>query len=160
MQSVKGIKIFIGIILLCACIGLGNASLLFEKSQSGGVVPCFVVSGCAQVQNSSYSHIGGVSLSLLGMIYYAFLICATLYVYLKFKKQNISFFAFYTQLHIWFVGVLFGFIFSLYLLFLQIFPIGAFCSSCLLSLIDMIIITACATIVWRRMKRAYLVRER
>ncbi len=149
MQSVKSTKIFLWVIVLCALIGLVNAAVVFEKAQSGGVVPCFVVSGCDQVQNSSYAHLFGVPLSLWGIGYYLVLMSFTVGIMRLISSEKIH----RLMLHGWVLYVGFGFLFSLYLLYLQIFPIGALCSSCLLSLADMMVGAASAVIVWKRMRQ-------
>ncbi|MFA7202027.1 MAG: vitamin K epoxide reductase family protein [Candidatus Paceibacterota bacterium] len=146
-------KFYLGIVIVCAFVGFINASFLFEKAQSGDAIPCFVVSGCDQVQNSPYAHLFGVPLSFWGLLYYAVLICITIYLFLKERQGGFLSQSLRTFSTLWIGVVSFGFLFSLYLLYLQIFPIGAFCSSCLLSFVDMIIITASAMIVWHRIKQ-------
>jgi len=145
------IKIYTGIIIVCAILGILNASFVYYKDQSGGPLPCFVVSGCDAVQSSPYSHLFGISLSLWGVGYYVILMIVTIcIVNPKSKIQNLKPEISKYILNGFILWVWFGFLFSLYLLVLQLFVIHALCSSCLVSLIDTVIVAACGTIAWRR----------
>lgn len=87
-------------------------------------INCSVISGCQEVLTSSYSEIFGIPLALLGALYYLFLIINTL-LYIdhknKWSKKIISYLP------------TFGFLFSLYLIYLMLFQIQALCQYCLLS---------------------------
>lgn len=149
MQSLKRIYFSLFVIILLAVFGFGNAYFVFTTAKSGGTLPCFVVSGCAQVQSSPYSRLFGVPLSLLGSLYYVGLVFLTIYFLLRVYRVTAS--NFVQQVLRWWMGYVgFGFLFSLYLTFLQIFVIQALCSSCLLSFLDSLIITTIALILWRR----------
>lgn len=133
----KAKKIVLWIIIALAAVGVVNAGLIYYKTEGGQPVPCFVVSGCDVVQNSIYSKLFGVPLSLWGIIYYAILAINTAillrYVDLLFTNHA-------PLITVWFIYVAIGFLFSFYLLYLQAFVIKAFCSSCLFSFGEMIII--------------------
>ena len=146
MQSLKRIYFSLFVIILLAVFGFGNAYFVFTTARSGGTLPCFVVSGCAQVQNSSYSKLFGIPLSLLGSLYYIGLVILTIYLLLR--VYHIKSLDSVKRLLPWWMGYVgFGFVFSLYLTFLQIFVIQALCSSCLLSFLDSLIITTLALIL-------------
>ena len=149
MQSLGRIHFGLLAIILLAVFGFGNAYFVFATVQSGETLPCFVVSGCAQVQNSPYSKLFGIPLSLLGSLYYIGLVVVTIYLLLRvyYMKPLDS----VKRLLPWWMGYVgFGFLFSLYLTFLQIFIIQALCSSCLLSFLDSLIITTLALVSWKR----------
>ncbi len=155
MQSLKRIYFSLFVIILLAVFGFGNAYFVFTTARSGGTLPCFVVSGCAQVQNSSYSKLFGIPLSLLGSLYYIGLVILTIYLLLR--VYHIKSLDSVKRLLPWWMGYVgFGFVFSLYLTFLQIFVIQALCSSCLLSFLDSLIITTLALILWKRSSRISL----
>ena len=143
------IKTLFGIALLFAVLGLLNAGFVYVRVQSGGPLPCFVVSGCDVVQASSYAYLFGVPLSLWGALYYALIAFSSLFLFIISSRAEWNIRYIYI-LRAWFLLVAFGFLFSWYLFALQAFIIGAFCSSCLFSLIDVIFITASAIVVRRR----------
>lgn len=143
------VKTFFGIALLFAVLGLLNAGFVYVRVQSGGPLPCFVVSGCDTVQASSYAYLFGVPLSLWGTLYYAITALCSLFLFVVSSRVDWNT-RFIYLLRAWFLLAVFGFLFSWYLFALQAFIIGAFCSSCLFSLIDVIFIAASAAVVFRR----------
>lgn len=90
--------------------------------------------GCATVQNSDYAQIAGVSLSYLGFITYAIMLASALLP------------GFLGRLLGLITGVG-GVLFSLWLLFAEIFLIEAMCPWCMASLVVMIL--ALAVGLWR-----------
>lgn len=85
---------------------------------------------CASVQNSPYSEIWGIPLSILGALAYLTLIAIYLFGHrIRLIKQY--------ALHLSFGIGLFGFLFSLYLTYLEFFVIKAVCQWCVLSAICM-----------------------
>ena len=116
-----------GIIL--SFIGLINASYLtFDHFNYNSDSFCpIVVDGygsCHDVTNSEYAEVFGIPLALLGIFYYAFVFGVL--VYLTKKNSN---FLFGTL----FASTLFGFLFSIILVYIQIGPLGAICPYCMLS---------------------------
>src|SRR3989338_4991444 len=55
---------------LFSFLGLIDASYLAAKHYAGTIPPCAIVKGCEAVTTSQYATIGGVSVALLGAIYY------------------------------------------------------------------------------------------
>lgn len=90
--------------------------------------------GCAAVQNSEYAQIAGVSLSYLGFITYAFMLLSAILPGFPGRLLGI----------ITSVG---GVLFSLWLLYAEIFLIEALCPWCMASLVVMIL--ALAVAIWR-----------
>jgi uncharacterized membrane protein len=118
-RSNKLIYIFTAISLM----GFLDAIYL-TVSHYTGHISCSVISGCQEVLVSQYSEIFGIPLALLGALYYLFiLINSLLYV----DNQNK-----YSKLALSYIPI-FGFVFSLYLLYLMFFVINAICQYCLLS---------------------------
>jgi uncharacterized membrane protein len=141
------VKILLWIICALAIVGFINAGFLYYKTGSGQPVPCFVVSGCDIVQNSSYAKLFGVPLALFGVVYYIALVISTAYILLKINTKKIYF-------NLWFLFIVFGFLFSLYLLYLQAFVIEAFCSWCLISFAEMLIIFTVSISVYYQLRDA------
>ncbi len=90
--------------------------------------------GCATVQNSDYAQIAGVSLSYLGFITYAVMLVSALLP------------GFLGRLLGLITGVG-GVLFSLWLLYAELFLIEAICPWCMASLVVMIL--ALAVGIWR-----------
>lgn len=113
-------------LLIIATFGLIDAVYLTVKHYEGAI-NCSIISGCQEVLTSSYSEIMGIPLALMGSAYYLFLILVTLF-YIDAKNK-------------WALLILkylpgFGFAFSLWLVYLQLFVIGSICQYCMLSAIS------------------------
>ncbi len=126
MLSIKGSiskKILYGFVAV-ALIGFLDAVFLTAKHYSGQEVSCSLTGGCNDVLTSQYATMLGFPTSLWGAGYYLVILAAAL---LYLKQQNwlsekiLSYFTF---------G---GFLFSLYLVYLQLFVIQSICPYCLLS---------------------------
>ncbi len=106
-----------------AVIGLIDAAYLTAKHYTGKNVPCNIITGCEQVLNSSYSEILGIPTAAFGALtYFLAFSLAILTVYGNSKMWNLF-------------GILsiIMTVFTLWLIYLQAFVIGAFCQFCLLS---------------------------
>lgn len=88
---------------------------------------------CESVQNSQWSTIWGVPIALLGAMAYLFLIFCFVYEKrIPLLKQYFLYLVFGTSL--------FGFLYSLYLTYLELFVIHAICQWCVLSAICMTVV--------------------
>ncbi len=106
-----------------ALIGLMDSAYLTSKHFSGSQVPCSITGGCEQVLTSSYSEIFGVPTAVFGAIAY-------------FSAFSLATLTYFGNPKMWtLVGVLASLMafFSLWLIYLQAFVIGAFCQFCLIS---------------------------
>jgi uncharacterized membrane protein len=106
-----------------ALIGLGDAIYLTIHSLTGEKVPCSLVAGCEMVLTSEYATIAGIPLATFGAAAY-------------FVAFSLAILAAFGNRKMWFlfgVQVSLMAIFSIWLLYLQAFVIGAFCQFCLLS---------------------------
>lgn len=118
-------KISNRIILFLACIGL-VISMYLSYSEIIGIAPeCSVISGCETVQESEYSHILGVPVAFLGVLFYISLVFAS------FLRLNIKFEKLLTKLL--FLATLIGVLFSAYLTYIELYVIFAICIYCVLS---------------------------
>ncbi len=109
--------------MLFSLIGLIDSAYLTSKHFSGAAVPCNLITGCETVLTSTYAEFYGIPTALFGALAY--------------------FAAFSLALLVWFgnekLWKLYGalaalmFLFSIWLIYLQAFVIGAFCQYCLIS---------------------------
>ena len=103
-------------ILMLSITGFVISLYLFYEKITGGSLVCGI-SSCETVNNSGYSTIFNIPVSFFGMLYYLSIIS-----FVKLKKYKILF-----------LSILGGFIFSLYLTFLEAFVIEAWCQWCIIS---------------------------
>jgi len=106
-----------------ALIGFLDA-LYLSVSHYTGHISCSVVSGCQEVLVSQYSEIFAIPLAILGALYYLFIIVNSL-IYIDSQNK-------WSKLILSYLPI-FGFLFSLYLVYLMFFVINALCQYCLLS---------------------------
>lgn len=122
------------LIFVFSLFGLGvSAFLLYEYSLSGPVI-CPLGGGCDIVRASPYSQILGISLPILGIIFYLMMVILSITRSQKLTSKVLL----NLKLFISVVGVGFG----IYLTFLEAFVIKAYCFWCVLSFIISIIILA------------------
>jgi len=104
--------------------GFIDATYLTVKHFLGGPIPCSILKGCEQVTTSQYATVFGVPVALLGSFYYlTILILAAIYFDSR-KPAVLKLLASLTP---------FGFLASLYFVYLQIFIIKAICLYCMVS---------------------------
>jgi uncharacterized membrane protein len=116
-------RLFLGLLVL-APLGFFDAGYLTVEHFLNQAPPCSLVSGCELVTTSSYSVIFGMPTALMGALYYLAIILA-LILYLDLRRDwIIKWTARFTTL---------GFLFSLWLVYLQLFVIKAICQYCMLS---------------------------
>jgi uncharacterized membrane protein len=125
-------------LLVIALLGFADASYLTIEHYQGVVPPCSVVSGCETVLTSSYSVIGGVPVSLLGAVFY-FVVLVGICAFLESKKT--------APLKWALLCTVFGFLFSLWFIYVQARILDAWCLYCLGSAFTstILFITACVT---------------
>ncbi|WP_410905710.1 vitamin K epoxide reductase family protein [Priestia sp. SIMBA_032] len=102
-------------------VGLLISSYLYFSQNNISYCP---TGGCDIVAKSSYSHIGMVPISLIGIFGYIIIIN-----YLFFLRESKS----YLYVGIVITGI--AFVFSIYLIYISIFKINAICFWCTLSFI-------------------------
>src|SRR4051812_27858193 len=108
---------------LVSLVGLGDAIYLTIQDLTGQNLRCTIITGCAEVLGSKYSHVGPIPLATLGAAaYFTFFSLAILAVFG---------YSFARPLLLGLVAVMF--LMTLWLTYLQAFIIHHFCQYCLLS---------------------------
>ncbi len=110
-----------------AVIGAGLSAYLVYENLQGQSGVCAVVHGCQEVQQSRYGKIAGVPVSIPGVIGYSLIgLFAAGYLWnFRGLRQQIVSLAFLTAL--------FGFLFSMYLTYVEARVLEAWCIYCIVS---------------------------
>lgn len=107
--------------VFAAAFGIGVATYITIADAGGGAPVCLAGGGgCQTVANSSYSHLLGINVAVLGIAGYVLLLVAAL---LRGDGPRMAGFA----------VALGGFGFSVYLTYLELFTIDAICQWCVAS---------------------------
>ncbi len=120
MPGLRKLPLAAGIVAL---VGLADSVYLSVKHFTAEPVPCSLVEGCEKVLSSPYAEVAGVPIAAAGALAY-------------FTAFSLAVLAAYGDERMW---KLFGGLatlmagFSLWLIYLQAFVIGAFCQFCLIS---------------------------
>ena len=109
-------------LFLCSLGALISAYLFVADFVLGGAELCLTGKGCDAVRESRYSSLGGVPVSLLGVLGYAAMATAAVSPLGRRARWNMLF---------WFSAAAVGF--SAYLTYLELFVIEAVCSWCVAS---------------------------
>jgi uncharacterized membrane protein len=105
-------------IAVVALLGVGVATYIFISDQTSGAPACLAGgTGCETVAKSSYSHILGINVSIIGLVGWFLILGTVLY------GNDVS------RL-LGFIFTLGGFGFSIYLTYLEIWNIEAICQWC------------------------------
>lgn len=109
------------IILFLSILNLIVSSYLFYLDLKKETPFCLINSGCEFILQNKYSRIFNIPIAFLGIVYFLILL---IFSFLIFKGKNylIKFFK---------IIITFGFLFALYLIYLQFFVIKSFCQYCL-----------------------------
>lgn len=108
---------------IVSLLGLADAIYLTVQHVTGQSVRCTFVSGCSEVLSSSYAVVAGVPLAMIGAAAY----------FSVFSLATLASFGYRLAGTLLTPLVLLMFLFSLWLIYLQAFVIGAWCQFCLLS---------------------------
>ena len=136
-------KYLVAFFFIVAFIGFIDASYLTLNHYAGIVPPCFITEGCDVVTTSAYSKIVGLPVALLGALYYLSMLVLMLYYIDKEDSRALKTIS---------VLSLFGFIFSLWFVYAQIFVIRSLCTYCLLSAVTSTILFICGIYFWRTVR--------
>ena len=118
-------------ICLLGLFGFWVAKQIYKKKRSKNPFVCPIKFDCSSVVNSDYSRLFGIPLEILGMLYYGLVFMIYLFssAYLYFS-QNLP----PNNLIIFMIALsVFAFLFSLYLIWVQIFILKKWCSWCFVS---------------------------
>ena len=124
---VKNRRLILIALILLAVIGLIDSIVIHEKIAGVIYTSCIIGQGCDSVLNSVYSNFLGVPLSWWGIVFYS-LLTGVLALRIAVEKkifENISF-----------LMIAGGFLFSLYLLYIQVFRLRDLCTYCMISFSD------------------------
>jgi uncharacterized membrane protein len=126
MEDIKEQKnrLVLWTILTLSIAGFVDATYLAMKRLIGSPVTCYAFNGCGTVDASPFSSIFGIPLSLLGAIFYGITILLLVQYFLR-KQKKI--------LNLAVIALIFGGVFSIYLIILQAFFIKAWCLYCLIA---------------------------
>ncbi|HUR97553.1 MAG TPA: vitamin K epoxide reductase family protein [Pyrinomonadaceae bacterium] len=108
---------------IIALAGLVDAAYLTVHHLTAEPVPCNIVAGCETVLTSSYAQIGGIPLAAFGAAAY----------FIAFSLALLAAFGNRMMWTLFGVQVVLMSLFTLWLLYLQGYVIGAFCQFCLIS---------------------------
>jgi uncharacterized membrane protein len=106
-----------------ALAGLADAAYLTVHHLTAEPVPCNIVAGCETVLTSSYAVIGDIPLAAFGAAAY----------FIAFSLALLSAFGNRMTWTLFGIQVVLMSVFTVWLLYLQGFVIGAFCQFCLIS---------------------------
>jgi uncharacterized membrane protein len=109
--------------LILGFLGFLDSAYLTIEHYKNLIPPC-TLHGCDTVLTSSFSMIGPIPLALLGTLFYLGMMILCLLILVEGMKQ---------LLKLYYIGAIWGFIFSAYLFLLQLLIIKSFCQYCLLS---------------------------
>lgn len=112
------------VFLIFSVLGFIDATYLAIKFYTNTIPPCSFIDGCEEVTTSSYAAIGGVSIALMGSIYYVIIFLSSIF-YLDTKNEKILYWLSYFTI--------IGFIASVYWTAVQLFDLKALCIYCLFS---------------------------
>lgn len=112
------------VMLIMIVAGAMISGYLYIKTFNPSSITCSIGGGCETVLSSHYSKIAGFPIAGLGVIWYLVALLLVWLVYFKRVWATLPF-------QIWATG---GLAFSLYLLYLEKYQIGAYCTWCLVSL--------------------------
>lgn len=112
------------LVLFVALLGFVDASYLTVEHYKNTIPPCNVTGGCEVVLTSIYSKIVGIPVSLLGSIFYLFILIGA-FAYLENKNSDLFKWSLFLTIP--------GFIFALWFVYVQIFILRSYCIYCLFS---------------------------
>ena len=131
-------------LLIISFAGFLDAGYLTANFYFEAPIPCTILNGCEVVTKSSYATIGPVPLALLGALYYLTLFVLAVF-YLDSGRERAAVSAAYLTIP--------GFLFSLRLVYLQIFVLKALCLYCIFSAVTSTLLFILAIFLLRSRKR-------
>lgn len=135
--------IITGVVIL-SVMGFMNASFLTYRYYFAGPPPC-TIQGCETVTTSEYAEIAGVSVALLGALYYLSLAALSAFL-LNTPKRGVLFGAFLISS----VGLLM----SIWFTYVQLFILKAICIYCFFSAVETFIIFILLSIILARFRNS------
>lgn len=147
MYDTSDMKVLLSLLFIVfSIIGMADSGYITYEKFAGLVPECAVGFDCGAVLNSEWATIGPVPLSLLGFIFYSTVFILGVLQFIEFDirpfrnrlcdllnlRKNHTFRV--VSLHeLLLIITTFGFLFSLYLIYIMAFLIGEWCQFCLIS---------------------------
>lgn len=120
------------VIFILSLIGFAvSAFLAYEYSQTGPIACPIGGGGCEAVRKSNYSKLAGIDLPIFGLMFYFTLASLTIFLTQQFDKLI-------NKVRI--LVAFSGFVFGIYLIYLEAFVIKAWCFWCLSSFVVSVLI--------------------
>lgn len=134
------------LLVVFSLLGILDAGFITYEEFSGQVPNCIPPFQCGTVLNSEYSHLAGVPISVFGLTFYIAMFTLSVF---NLTEVSLKIPIIKTVRNTLFVFSCGGFLFSLYLISLMQFVIGAWCLWCLFSAITSISLFILATALKR-----------
>ena len=119
------------LVILLAILGIFDTTYLTAEHYLGSPVYCPIGGECEEGLSSPYSTIYGIPLALFGAAFYFFTLVLALIYQLNANRFLLKLF---------FISSFFAFIFSGWLVYLQLFVIKAICIYCVISAVNVTIL--------------------
>ncbi|OHA18782.1 MAG: hypothetical protein A2664_04720 [Candidatus Taylorbacteria bacterium RIFCSPHIGHO2_01_FULL_46_22b] len=132
-------------LLLVSLFGFADTAYLTVKHFKGEIPPCVLFSGCDTVTSSSYSTIGPIPIALLGLLFYFAVFLLTL-IFLD-RRNN-------QALKLIFFAAIPAFLFSMWLLYVQLFVLHAACIYCMFSVLTSSLVFIVSTLGYLQISRS------
>ncbi len=136
-------------------LGILDAGYITYEKFSGLVPPCHTLFKCGQVLNSSWASVGGIPLSVLGLLFYGVFFGLSLAFYFGHKKIQFFKLKIPTEKLLVAQGIL-GVCFSMYLVFIMGVVLHAWCLYCLLSALNCFILFIISSAIYFLTKKESL----
>lgn len=130
-------KILVGIIAALSLVGFSVSSFLTKQHFDNSALDCSVTKGCEKVLSSNFATIFNVPVALLGVLFYLLLLIVSIHFLLNSINKKILL-----------LICLAGFVFTVYLLFLQAFVLKAWCQYCLVADICAVVIFFLSIVIY------------
>lgn len=134
------------LVVIISVVGMVDAGYISYEKFSGRIPPCNAIFKCGEVLESPYAYIGPLPLAVYGFGFYLTFFVLGSWYFLNIDRGE-SQLAQKLRLGMAVLGV-FGFIFSLYLLFLMAVVIQAWCIYCLLSAVNCVLLFCTSMVMY------------
>jgi uncharacterized membrane protein len=148
-------KVFLSLaIIVFSLIGIVDAGYITYEKFLGQIPPCQTAFKCETVLTSKWANIGPIPLSVLGIVFYSAMLLLGIANYLelpelKLGKKKIE------VVHLLALLGVFGFLFSMYLVFLMGVILHAWCLYCLISAANCVILFITTQLLQKTCKGIY-----
>ena len=135
-------KWLIGFFIIISFVGFTDAAYLTFAELTGRTLSCSVTHGCETVTQSQFSHIFGIPVAALGVVYYLSIFVSALH-YLDQKRIKVLKFAA--------TATCLGLIASAWFVYVQGVILQAWCQFCLLSAFTSTVLFGIGVVIWQQL---------